>query len=77
MRSKQWNDISHGLGSQSDTFSCNCNSIDSIEHSSFSKMNRFSLNSMNWTESPKHEYGSIIASHKHRKQFGVMVKVPD
>ena len=31
---------------------------------------------MNWTESPKHEYGSFIASHKHRRLFSVMVKVP-
>ena len=29
---------------------------------------------MNWTESPKHEYGSLIASHKHRRQFSIMVK---
>ena len=32
---------------------------------------------MNWTESPMYEEDSIIASHKHRKQFGVMVKEPD
>ena len=46
-------------------------------HSSFSKMNRFSWNSMNWTESPKCENGSIIASHKHRRHSRVVIKVPD
>ena len=32
---------------------------------------------MNWTESPKHEFGSLIASHKHRSHFSVVVQVPD
>ena len=32
---------------------------------------------MNWTESLTHEKDSIIASQKHTKQFGVMVKEPD
>ena len=45
--------------------------------SSFSEMNRFASNSMNWTESAKHEYGSIIASHKHRRHSSVVIKVPD
>ena len=32
---------------------------------------------MNWTESPMNEYGSITASHNHRKPYSVMVKVSD
>ena len=32
---------------------------------------------MSWRESAMHEYDWIAVPHQHKKQFGVMVKVPD
>ena len=50
-----------------------------VKNSCFFQNEQFFVESLELDEleSPKHEYESITASHKHRRHSSVMVKMPD